>query len=288
MSARRRFRPALGFLFIVALLLVSWEVAKLLAGDPWRSQGATGPTIYWDPPFRWTPVNDINLPHLWTILAAFTNVDAKGESYASSLLRAAWFTARESALGFALGTGIGLGLAVVLIHVKVLERGLVPLLVASQTVPIIAIAPVIVVGLKAGWFGVAIVATYLTFFPVTIAAIRGMRSADPRAFELMRSYAARRRTVLRKLRLPASPPYLFTAFKIAATSSVVGAIVGEFPAGIRDGLGGSLLQAMQYYTFSPADLWAAIVACSVVGIVAFLLVVGAERLALRNYRPLEE
>jgi NitT/TauT family transport system permease protein len=94
--------------------------------------------------------------------------------------------------------------------------------------------------------------------------------------------------VLRKLRLPASPPYLFTAFKIAATASVVGAIVGEFPAGIRDGLGGSLLQAMQYYTFSPADLWAAIVACSAVGILAFLLVVGAERVALRDYRPLEE
>ena len=136
----------------------------------------------------------------------------------------------------------------------VLERGLVPLLVASQTVPIIAIAPVVVVGLKSGWFGVAIVATYLTFFPVTIAALRGMRSADPRAFELMRSYAAGRRTILTKLRLPSSPPYLFTAFRIAATASVVGAIVGEFPAGIREGLGGSLLQAMQYYAFSPEDL----------------------------------
>ena len=289
MSTRRRFRPALGFAAVVLLLLVTWEVAKLLAGDPWRYPNlAGGLSFQWDPPLRWSPVSDINLPHLWTILGAFVGVDAKGEAYLWSLVRAAWFTARESALGFALGTGIGLGLAIVLIHVRVLERGLVPLLVASQTVPIIAIAPVVVVGLKAGSFGVAIVATYLTFFPVTIAAIRGMRSADPRAFELMRSYAAGRRTVLRKLRLPASPPYLFTAFKIAATASVVGAIVGEFPAGIREGLGGALLQAMQYYTFSPADLWAAIVVCAGLGILSFLLVVAAERFALRGYRPIED
>ncbi len=183
---------------------------------------------------------------------------------------------------------VGLGLAILLVHVRVLERGLVPLLVASQTVPIIAIAPVVVVGLKAGWFGVAIVATYLTFFPVTIAALRGMRSADPRAFELMRSYAAGRRTILTKLRLPSSPPYLFTAFRIAATASVVGAIVGEFPAGIREGLGGALLQSMQYYAFSPEDLWAAILMCAVVGIIAFAAVVIAERVALRNYRRVEE
>ena len=86
---------------------------------------------------------------------------------------------------------------------------------ASQTIPIIAIAPLIVIGLKADWFGVAIVATYLTFFPVTIAAFRGLRAYDPRAMELMRSYAASRSAILRKLRLPASRPYLFTGFRIA-------------------------------------------------------------------------
>ena len=129
--------------------------------------------------------------------------DARGTSYVAALLGAAFFTLREAILGFFLGAGVGLGLAIVLVHVGVLERGLVPLLVASQTVPIVATcAPVVVVGLKAGWFGVALVATYLTFFPVTIAALRGMRAADPRAFELMRSYAADRRTVLGKLRLP--------------------------------------------------------------------------------------
>jgi NitT/TauT family transport system permease protein len=280
----RRARPVLGFLGVLAFILITWELAKLIAGDPWRN----GDQVVWSPPLDWKPVNDLNLPHVWTIVGAFFVQDAAGESYLSSLVAAGLFTLRESVLGFFLGVSVGLGLAIVLVHVGVLERGLVPLLVASQTVPIIAIAPVIVVGLKAGWFGVAIVATYLTFFPVTIAALRGMRSADPRAFELMRSYAADRRTVLGKLRLPSSPPYLFTAFRIAATASVVGAIVGEFPAGIRDGLGGSLLQAMQYYAFSPEDLWAAIAMCAAVGIVAFGAVVIAERLMLRNYRPIEE
>jgi len=284
MTRARRARPILGFLGVVVFILVTWELAKVLAGDPWRS----GDEVLWRPPLSWKPVNDLNLPHLWTIASAFFGIDAAGETYLSSLARAALFTLREAFLGFFLGVTVGLGLAILLVHVRVLERGLVPLLVASQTVPIIAIAPVVVVGLKAGWFGVAIVATYLTFFPVTIAALRGMRSADPRAFELMRSYAAGRRTILTKLRLPASPPYLFTAFRIAATASVVGAIVGEFPAGIREGLGGSLLQSMQYYAFSPGDLWAAIMMCAVVGIVAFSLVVIAERLVLRNYRRVEE
>ena len=284
MRTSRRARPVIGFLGVVVFILVTWELAKVLAGDPWRS----GEQVVWQPPFSWKPVNDLNLPHLWTIASALFGIDAAGETYLSSLARAALFTLREAFLGFFLGVTVGMGLAILLVHVRVLERGLVPLLVASQTVPIIAIAPVVVVGLKAGWFGVAIVATYLTFFPVTIAALRGMRSADPRAFELMRSYAAGRRTILTKLRLPASPPYLFTAFRIAATASVVGAIVGEFPAGIREGLGGSLLQSMQYYAFSPGDLWAAIMMCALVGVIAFSLVVIAERLVLRNYRRVEE
>ena len=162
------------------------------------------------------------------------------------------------------------------------------MLVASQTIPIIAIAPLVVIGLKAGWLGVAIVASYLTFFPVTVAAIRGLRAADARAFELLRSYAADRRTVLTKLRLPASAPFLFTAFKISATASVVGAIVGEFPAGIREGLGGALLQSMQYYSINPCRLWAAILVSAALGIGAFLVVLAAERWALRTYRPIEE
>ena len=158
----------------------------------------------------------------------------------------------------------------------------------SQTIPIIAVAPVIVIGLKAGDFSVALVAGYLTFFPVTIAALRGLRSADPRAIELMRSLAASSREVLWKVRLPAAAPYLFTAFKISASAAVVGAIVGELPAGMREGLGGALLNFNQYYTIAPERLWAALLFAAVAGILAFLLVVVVEKVVLRGYRPSEE
>ncbi len=287
MSGRKR--PVLGFVIIVASLAVLWELAKWLGGDPWRFDSflGTGIRIQHFPPMSWRFASDLNLPHFWDILGSFVEVDARGESLLQSLLGAAFFTFRGAALGFAIGAVVGLSLAVLLVHSRILERSLVPLLVASQTVPIVAIAPVVVVGLKAGWLGIAIVASYLTFFPVSIAAIRGLRSADPRAFELMRSYAASDRTVLRKLRLPASAPYLFTAFKISATASVVGAIVGELPSGIRDGLGGTLLTAMQYYSIQPERLWAAIAVAAGLGIVCFLLVVLAERWALRSYRPTE-
>ena len=140
-----------------------------------------------------------------------------------------------------------------------------PIIVASQTIPIIAIAPLIVIGLKADWFGVAIVSTYLTFFPVTIAALRGLRAYDPRALELMRSYAASRGSILRKLRLPASRPYLFIGFRIAAPAAVVGAIVGELPSLIQDGLARQIITGMQYYSLNAAFLWAAIVISSLLG-----------------------
>jgi NitT/TauT family transport system permease protein len=129
---------------------------------------------------------------------------------------------------------------------------------------------------------------YLTFFPVTIGAVRGLRAADPRAFELFRSYAASRREVLWRLRLPTSVPYLFSALRVAAAAAVIGAIIGELPAGIPDGLGASLINYNQYYSSGPERLWATIVMCSLVGLVFVGLVRGAESLLTRGrYRPVE-
>ena len=280
-------RAIAGFVAAVLALAVLWEAVKWIAGDPWRFPSflGTGIAIEHAPPFPVSQASDINLPHVWDVVGAFTAVDAAGHSGLESLLAAALFTLRGAVVGFVLGAIFGLALAIVLVHVRVLERALVPLVVASQTIPIVALAPIIVVGLSAGWFGVSIVASYLTFFPVTVAAIRGLRSADPRAIELMRSYAADRRTVLRTVRLPASYPYLFTAFKVSATASIVGAIVGELPSGFREGLGGSILLGMQYYTLSPADLWATVIVAAVLGMLAFAVVLIAERLTLRNQRP---
>ena len=282
-------RAVLGFAVSVVVLVVVWEVAKWLAGDPWRFDSflGTGLRIDHTPPFHLNQLSDINLPHAWDVVGAFAATDAEGQTGIALLLGSAIFTLRGAVVGFAMGAVFGLALAVALVHVRILERALVPLVVASQTIPIVALAPIIVVGLQAGWFGIAIVASYLTFFPVTVAAIRGLRAADPRAFELLRSYAAGRREILVKLRWPASYPYLFTAFKISATASIVGAIVGELPSGFREGLGGRILTAMQYYTLSPADLWAAAIVTAGLGILAFLAVVIVERYALRDQRPIE-
>jgi NitT/TauT family transport system permease protein len=290
-SGRRvaALRPVAGFVVAVVVLAIVWEAAKWIAGDPWRFDSFLGTGIRVDhtPPFHLLQLSDINLPHVWDVVGAFVAVDAAGRTGLESLIGSALFTLRGAMVGFALGGVFGLLLAVVLVHVRILERALVPLVVASQTIPIVALAPIIVVGLQAEWFGIAIVASYLTFFPVTIAAIRGLRAADPRAFELLRSYAAGRQNVLLKLRLPASYPYLFTALKISATASIVGAIVGELPSGFREGLGGAILLAMQYYTFSPADLWAVVIVAAALGGLAFLSVVLVERLALRHQRPIE-
>ena len=145
-----------------------------------------------------------------------------------------------------------------------------------------AIAPIVVIFLRAGWLSVAIIAAYLTFFPVTIASLRGLRSADPRAFELMRSYGASARQVLWKVRLPASTPYLFAALRISASASVVGAIIGELPSGIPDGLGAAILNFKQYYVSGPEKLWATIVVAAGLGLVFVGLVRLAETVLTRG------
>jgi NitT/TauT family transport system permease protein len=151
-------------------------------------------------------------------------------------------------------------------------------------VPIIALAPMITYAFGGNVASVVVIATYLTFFPVTIAMIRGLRSFDPRALELMRSYAASRQDTYWKLRLPASLPYFFTALKIAATASIVGAIIGEGPGGIANGLGRVIITYNQYYITGPEKLWAAIIASGILGVAFYLIVRAAEVLVLRG-RP---
>ena len=185
-----------------------------------------------------------------------------------------------------LGAAIGFALGVVLHHSRLLQRGFLPYIVASQTIPILAIAPMVVVWTGSrgapAWFSVAVIAAYLTFFPVTINTLRGLQSADPRALELMRSYAASPLAVLWKLRVPAAMPFLFAALKVSATASIVGAIIGELPASIQDGLGGAILNFNQYYASSPPSLWATNLVAAALGIAFFLAVLLAEKLVVRR------
>jgi NitT/TauT family transport system permease protein len=281
-----RGQRALAIAGLIVLLLVLWEAAKWLGGDPWRLQGSIlGVAFSYDhtPPFTWAVTTDLALPHVWDIANAFVQPAQRGgQPLAATLVGAALFTFQEALVGFVIGALLGLGLGILFVHAPRLERAFVPYVVASQMIPIVAIAPLVVIFLRVGWLSVAIIAAYLTFFPVTMAALRGLRAADPRALELMRSYAASRRSILWNLRLPTSVPYLFAAFRISASASVVGAIIGELPSGIPDGLGGAILNFKQYYVSGPEKLWATILVSAMLGIVFVGLVTLAETALTRG------
>jgi NitT/TauT family transport system permease protein len=261
------------FVLVLAAIWGFWEGYRWL----WMHQGWTWPFV----------VDDITMPPLQNIFGAlFDPAQVNGPLLIDLLWHAALFTAKEAAVGFAIGAAVGFALGVALAHFNVIQRGLLPYIVASQTIPIIAIAPMVVVGLGSydipPWFRVAVIAAYLTFFPVTVNTLRGLQSVDPRALELMHSYAAGKWAILWKLRVPAALPYLFSAFKIAATASVVGAIIGEAPSSIPDGLGGAIINFNQYYTLKPENLWATNVIAAALGITFFLIVVVVERLVVKR------
>ena len=286
-----RRRRAVALIVLVVGVGLAWEGAKWLGGDPWRLHGGPfGIRVDYEhtPPFHWRIADDLSLPHIWSIVAAFVDPSQRnGPPLGVQLLGQALFTFREALVGFAFGALLGLSLAILFVHSRLAERALVPYVVASQAVPILAISPIIIVATQAGWLSVAIISAYLTFFPVTIGALRGLRAADPRAFELFRSYAASRRQALWQLRLPTSVPYLFASLRVAAAASVIGAIIGELPSGIADGLGSAILTFNQYYVTGPERLWATIVACSLVGLAFVGLVRLAESLLTRGrYRPI--
>jgi NitT/TauT family transport system permease protein len=261
---------------VVAGIAVFWA---LWEGYRWFGETAG---ITW--PFT---VDATNMPHIHDMLHALTEPLQPG---GPPLIQLEWhwalFTMKEAFLGFVIGGLVGFGLAVLLAHSVLLRRGLLPYIVVSQTVPILAVAPMVVVGLGTKgvtpWVSVSVIAAYLTFFPVAMNTLRGLLSPKPRDLELMRSYAADRRSMLWKLRMPASLPLVFSALKISATASVIGAIIGETPASIQDGLGGAIVNFNQYYSTAPERLWATNIICAALGFAFFGAVVLVEHFVLRR------
>jgi NitT/TauT family transport system permease protein len=275
-SVRRGFTRALAVVVLLVALLGFYELYRWV----WSSTGWTWPFV----------VDDTTMPHLSTIVKAFGQpAQVNQPALITVLFHKSLFTAKEAVVGFALGAVIGFLLGVVLVHSRLLQRGFLPYIVASQTIPILAIAPMVVVWVNpklppslSGWGSVAVIAAYLTFFPVAINTLRGLQSADRRALELMRTYAASRWTVLWKLRVPSSLPYIFSALRIAATASVVGAIIGELPSGLQSGLGGAILNFNQYYSIEPQELWATNIVAAALGIIFFVVVVLAEKIVVHR------
>ncbi len=261
-------------LLVLAVLWGFWEGYRWL----WIREGWTWPFV----------VDSTTMPHIYDILKALFRkpTSGTGDILLVQLLHATWFTAKEALVGFALGATFGFLLGVALSQWRLLQRGLLPYVVASQTVPILAVAPIVVIYLGslhvAPWFSVAVIASYLTFFPVTINTLRGLQSTDRRALQLMRSYAAGPISVLWKLRIPAAMPYIFSALKVSATASIVGAIIGEAPSSIQNGLGGFIVNFAQYYSLAPENLWATNLIAALLGIAFFLVIVGAEAIVVRR------
>ncbi|MGH8949710.1 MAG: ABC transporter permease [Acidimicrobiia bacterium] len=274
---RRVARAGVSILAVVVVFILLWEGYKLI----WTAMG-------WENPVR---PDDRTMPHTWDIfLALFQPAQRNGPPFIVVELRAALMTLREAFVGFLIGGAVGFGLGVLFVRSTMAERAFMPYVVASQTVPIIAIAPMVVVwGGRMNlpqWLSVSLIAAYLTFFPVAINTLRGLRSPHPTSMELMRSYASTPREVLWKLQVPAAMPYIFTALKVSAAASVIGAIVGELPAGLRGGLGRDLLQFSQQFTAAPEKLFAAVLIAGLAGIAFVGLITALEHRWIASNRRL--
>lgn len=290
----RALRQAMGG----ALLVLGAVVVVGLVWTAYKAMGAATGGM-WPGTFRALPVpaDDSTLPPFLAIFGRFVQPQRTGDPYPlwQYLLDSAVFTFREAFVGFVAGVVIGLVLAILMLRSRWLERGVLPWVVISQTVPLIALAPVVMAwGNKIRlpfatwepWMSVSVIATYLTFFPVAVNGLRGLASPTPLSMELMRSYAAPSRATMVKLRLPSAVPYLIPALKLAATASVVGAIVGEISAGLRGGLGRLIIDYAQQYLTDAPRLYCAVLAAGLLGVVCVGLIDVLDRMLMRN-RPRE-
>jgi NitT/TauT family transport system permease protein len=274
---------------VVLVILVAWYAAAvaLNAGLQYQAFETAGVA---DPGWRdlvagtWSQTHPrLPAPHQIAGEIGRSVFDVAPTSKRSLVYHAA-ITLEATALGFALGGLVGFGLSLLVVHVPSLDRGLMPWIVASQTVPIVALAPMIVVILAqvsvTGLLPKAVIAAYLSFFPVAVGMAKGLRSSDPLHVDLMRSYSASRPQVLRLLRLPASLPFLFASLKVGVAASLVGTVVAEVTKSEDGGLGARLL-AGSYYG-QTVQIWAALLVAALCGAALVGLVSGLERLVLRR------
>ena len=282
----RRLRPVLLGVAGVLLLGVLWEAVKALG--PARGVVLGGITVL-------PRTDDSAMPHLATIAARLGQpvLAASGsDPLWLAVVRAAGATLTTAAAGWVLGVIVGLLLAVVMQRFRTAESALYPWIILSQTVPLIALAP-LVSGLGAGirfgatswqdWMSVAVIAAYLAFFPVSVGALRGLASPDTAHVELLRTYAVGWWATLLHLRLPASVPYLLPGLRLAAANAVIGTVVAEVAIGLQGGIGRMMLEFAQASSGDPAKPWAPILGAIVVGLIA-AAVVALLGQALRRYR----
>lgn len=273
-------------LTIVVLIVIAWYALAVLlnraqvserldANNPgWTASDLVAGTWSMDRPV-------LPAPHQVVLELWKTTVDVAPTSK-RSLLYHAYVTASATVVGFIFGSLLGIILSTGIVHVQTLDRSLMPWIVASQTIPILAIAPMIIVVLGnvgiTGLFPKAIISMYLCFFPVAIGMVKGLRSPDLLQLDLMRTYSANRWQIFWKLRVPASVPFLFSSLKVSIAISLVGTIVGELPTGASAGLGARLLSGSYYG--QTVQIWSALFMAAFLGMAMVYLIAALEHLAL--------
>ncbi len=288
-AAGARLRPIAMSLLAIAIVIVVWELYKVVGPEDGGEYFG----------MRLLPrADDVSMPHIWSIFERYWQPDvdvAGGSTVAVAVLQGMAFSLGVAGLGWLIGVVVGLGLAILMQRFRTAESGLLPYVVLSQTVPLVALAP-LVVGwggqLKffgrpwEPWMSVAMISAYLAFFPVAVGVLRGLQSPAATQVELMRAYAASWWKTLVRLRLPASVPYLLPSLRLAAAAAIIGAIVAEISTGTKGGIGRLIIDYAQAATGDPPKPYTAILGAAVLGLVASALV-GFIELALRRYRPVE-
>jgi len=278
----RAARRTLMFFVALALVAALWELYKAAGPED-------GGEVFGYPVLPRT--GDRAMPHTWEMVGRLDDPEVRGDPTPiwQAVLAYAWYTFRMALGGLIFGAVFGTFLAVIMARFRVVERGLLPYVIISQTVPLIALAPQ-VAALGGNWdlprwTWVSALGAFLAFFPVAVATLRGLSAAPPSSLELMDSYAAGWWKTLVKLRFPSAVPYIVPGLKLAATASVVGVIVSEISTGVR-GVGYAALTYGQRATSDPAMVYTAVFGAALLGLCMFGLVVALETVVMRN-RPRE-
>jgi NitT/TauT family transport system permease protein len=277
-------------LFAVALLVgaLMWELYKIVGPED------GGSILGWQ---ILPKSNDRAMPHSWDVVERLGRPEsaALDEPIWRTIVGYSWYTFRLALVGLVIGVIIGTAIAVLAARYSIAERAIMPWVVMSQTVPLIALAPQLVswsgkfdiFGWEwQKWMSVSLLAAFLSFFPIAVGTLRGLKSAPPAALELMDSYAASWWRTLLKLRFPAAVPYIVPAAKLAATLSVVGVIVSEVSTGLRGGIGRAVVSYQQSASGDPTKPYVAVIGAAALGLALYGLVVLIDVVVMRN-RPQE-
>lgn len=275
-------------LTVVFAIIVTWYGASFMMNKQWTLDQAerAGTTVTTSEVFKDTMAQErpqLPAPHQVISEIWKTTVEKKITSK-RSLIYHAGITLSSTSLGFLMGSLLGITLAISIVHSRAMDLSVMPWIIASQTIPILAVAPMIIVVLNAvgisGLVPKAMISMYLSFFPVAVGMVKGLRAPDTMQLDLMKTYRASAWQTLIKLRLPSSMPYLFTSLKIAMAASLVGAIIGELPTGAVAGLGARLL-AGSYYG-QTIQIWSALISAAVLAAVLVMLIGVLQNITLKR------